>query len=431
VVRGGFRVSYDETYNNVTVNQSINAPWNFTTTQRAGTTQPSAGYRWALAFDQNVPLVVRTTQAPGAPAIGILTFNGLDNHAPTAYAYNWNFGIQREILGRGSIDVAYLGSAGHKFGSYVNPNEPRVIIRDPGFRGNQAPNEQIFPQPQWASARIALFQGNSIYNGLVLTGKIRTARQLNLGASYTWSHGIDNGSSYAGTTGDVSQPASRLSMNLERGNSTSDQRHRFITYYVWEIPVGRGRHFLKDIPGPLDLVLGGWQISGITNVFSGQPFTVYANTSVDFSGFNTLLDRPDIVGSGPLPVDRHNPDKFFDPAYFGKTGTGFCPGYSSASGVRVTSGCAPSGRVGNSPRNGYYGPGLINFDTTISKRFPVRERLALTYRADFFNVFNHTNFALVRNNAVMSSGSFGQMSATSPYNFGGPRVIQMTLRLDF
>src|SRR5437868_3205258 len=57
VVRGGFRVSYDETYNNVTVNQTINAPWNFTTTQRAGTTQPAAGYGWNLAFDQNIPLI--------------------------------------------------------------------------------------------------------------------------------------------------------------------------------------------------------------------------------------------------------------------------------------------------------------------------------------------------------------------------------------
>ena len=431
VLRGGFRVSYDETYNNVTVNQTINPPWNLTTTQRVGVTQPAAGYGWNLAFDQNIPLVVRTTQAPGAPAVGLLGFNGLDNRAPTAYAYNWNFGLERELSRTASIDVSYLGSAGHKFGSYVNPNQPAVIIRDPGFRGAQAPNEQIFPFPQFGSVRSAAFQTNSIWNGLVITGKLR-ARDLNLGGSYTWSHGLDNGSSFAGTTLDTSQPDNRYQTNLERGNSTNDQRHRFVAYYVFELPFGKGKHFLPNAHGILQQVAGGWQISGITNLFTGQPFTVYANTSVDFSGFNSLLDRPDIVGSGPLVINRGNPDNFFDPAYFGKVaGNPLCPGYSAASGVRVSAGCAPAGRVGTSPRNGYYGPGLINFDTTFSKRFPITERFGLTYRAEFFNIANHPNFSLVRNNVTMSSGQFGQMSASSPYIYGAARVIQMTLRLDF
>ena len=86
---------------------------------------------------------------------------------------------------------------------------------------------------------------------------------------------------------------------------------------------------------------------------------------------------------------------------------------------------------GNSPRNGFYGPGLLNFDTTISKRFPIGEHVGLSYRAEFFNIANHPNFSLVANNVNMSSGSFGQMSASSPYIFGAARVIQMTLRLEF
>jgi hypothetical protein len=222
-------------------------------------------------------------------------------------------------------------------------------------------------------------------------------------------------------------------MDLEYGNSTSDQRHRFLTYYVFNLPVGSGRPLLGGASGWLNQIVGGWQVSGITNIFSGQPFTVYANTNLDFSGFNTLLDRPDIVGTGPLKINRGDPDNFFDPAYFGKVaGNPVCPGYKDNSAApRVNTGCAPAGRVGTAPRNGYYGPGMINFDMTVSKRFPIRERLALTYRADFFNVANHTNFSLVRNNVTMSSGQFGQMSATALNNIGGPRVIQMTLRLDF
>ncbi len=431
VVRGGFRISYDETYNNVTVNQTINPPWNLTTTQRAGTTQPAAGYGWNVAFDQNVPLVVRTTQGPGAPAVGLLTFNGLDNHAPTAYAYNWNFGVQRQVTDSIYLDVSYLASAGHKLGNYLNPNQPSVIIRDPSFRGAQAPNEQIFPFPQFGSVRSAAFQSNSIWNGLVVSGKIRKG-SLFLGGSYTWSHGIDNASSFAGSTGDTSQPDNRYRTDLERSNSASDQRHRFVAYWVYTLPFGKGQRYLSGAHGVVQQVLGGWQLSGIGNMATGQPFTVYANTGIDFSGFNTFLDRPDIVGTGPLAIHESNPDAFFDPAYFGKVaGNPLCPGYSAASGVRVNSGCAPAGRVGTSPRNAYYGPGLINFDASLQKSFPITERLALRYRAEFFNLDNHTNFSLVAGNFAMSSGTFGQMSATSAFIYGAPRVIQMTLRLDF
>ncbi|MBV9082787.1 MAG: TonB-dependent receptor, partial [Acidobacteriaceae bacterium] len=355
VLRGGFRISYDETYNNVTVNQTINPPWNFTTTQTAGVTQPAAGYRWSSAFDQNVPLVVRTTQAPGAPAVGLLAFNGLNNHAPTAYAENWNLGVQRQFGQNAFLDVSYLGSAGHKLGGYVNPNQPAVIIGNSGFRGAQAPNQQIFPSPLWGTVRSASFDGNSIYDALVVSGKWMHGVS-NVGGSYTWSHGLDNVSSYAGTTGDTSQPDNRFQTSLERSNSSNDQRHRFVAYYTYLLPLGRGRRFLANAHGITQQALGGWELSGITNIFTGQPFTVYANKQVDFSGFNTFLDRPDIAGSGPLIINRANPDNFFDPAFFGKVaGNPLCPGYSAASNVRVNSGCAPAGRVGSSPRNGYYG----------------------------------------------------------------------------
>ena len=426
VVRGGFRVSFDETYNNVTVNQSINPPWNLATTQTAGTTQPAAGYRWASAFDQNIPLVVRTTQAPGAPAIGIVQLNGFDNTPPTAYLYSWNFGVQRQIGNRASIDISYLGTAGHKFGDYVNPNEPRVVIHDPGFRGSQAPNEQFYPLPHFAGngSRIAQFQGNSIYGGLVASGRARITSLLDLGGSYTWSHALDNGSSYAGSSFDVSQPDSRFRINQERANSASDERHRLVVYHVLQLPFGRGKMYLNHANRLVDSVLGGWQLSGITTANTGQPFTVYANRSIDFSGFNTLVDRPDIVGPGPLQTNTQNPDAFFDPAYFGKVGTGFCPGYSAASGVRVTGGCAPAGQVGSSPRNGFNSPGQIVFDMTASKRFQALERMFVTVRLDAFNTFNHTNFTGVQ--ATMSSGQFGQLTSAA-----AARVLQLTARIDF
>src|SRR6185295_19417325 len=110
----------------------------------------------------------------------------------------------------------------------------------------------------------------------------------------------------------------------------------------------------------------------------------FSNQTRDFSGFNQLNDRPDLVGTGPLALRRGDPDNFFDPAYFGKTGTGSCAGYVAASANTMPNGCAPPGRPGTSPRNGFYGPGVVNLDASLARRFAVTDRTALRARADFF-----------------------------------------------
>jgi len=432
VIRGGFRLSYDDIFNNIPVNQSLNAPFVLTTTQRAGLTQPGVGYPWNLAFNQNVPLVARTTQAPGAPAVGLVSWNGIDPNAKTSYAYNWNFGIQREITKTTSVDVSYIGSEGHRLGIYVDNNEPNVIVQNQGFRGSQAPNQQVFPFPQWAGTAVASNLGNSTFNGLVVSGKMRLNDLLTMNSSYTWSHGIDNSSSFFGSTNDFSSPDDSRNLTGERGNSGNDQRHRFINAFVLDLPVGKGRRFLGNAHGVVDQLLGGWSLSSISNIATGNPFTVYANTAIDFSGFNSFADRPDIQGTGPLVINRGNPDNFFDPAYFGKTDpNALCPGSTTN---KYSNGCAPTGRLGTSPRNAYYGPGLISLDMTAAKTFTIRERLKLEYRADFFNALNHTNFALVARDRSVNNGAFGTLSSSSTFNggdTGGPRVIQMTLRLQF
>lgn len=437
VIRGGFRVGFDEVFNNIPVNQSLNAPFILTTTQRAGTTQPSIGYGWALAFDQNIPLVARTTQKPGSPAVGLVSFNGYDPNAPTSYAYNWNFGFQREVTRSFSMDVSYIGSAGHKLGVFIDANQPNVVINNPAYKGTQSPNSQFFPFPQWSttSDSYATFQGNSIFHGLVISAKIRTKYGLQMNSSYTWSHGLDNSSAFFGSTLDPGYPDTRYNLSAERSNSANDQRHRFVNFFTYDIPVGKGRKFMGNAPAAVNQVLGGWSISGITNLTTGQPFTVLASTSVDFSGFNQFVDRPDIQGTGPLQLNRGNPDNFFSPAYFGKVaGNPICPGYAADSGVRVNSGCAPAGRVGTSPRNGYYGPGLMDYDMSLFKRFPFwGESRFVEFRSDFFNLLNHTNFALTNGNRLMSNGTFGQLSQTVKFagNTGGPRVIQLTLKVQF
>jgi hypothetical protein len=168
-------------------------------------------------------------------------------------------------------------------------------------------------------------------------------------------------------------------------------------------------------------VFGGWQISGITTLQTGSPFTVY-NSSLDYSGFNQFNDRPDVIGAGPIHQDNRNVDGFaFDTSYFSKT--------------------PPTGRVGTSGRNQFYGPGLQNWNFSATKRFRVTETSLLEFRTEFYNLFNHTNFANPTGN--QSSGNFGKITATvgsatatavgttGGVVGGGPRQIQGSLRFTF
>jgi hypothetical protein len=169
-------------------------------------------------------------------------------------------------------------------------------------------------------------------------------------------------------------------------------------------------------------VFGGWTVSGITTIQSGTPFTVF-NSAQDFSGFNTFNDRPDVIGAGSLIQDNRSPDTAFDTKYF--------------------SAAPPTGRVGTSGRNQYYGPGLANYNFSTGKNFPLigENRMVLRFQADFFNLFNHTNFSNPVSN--QSSSSFGKITSTVGSGTatavgttaglvgGGPRVIQLAMRLTF
>jgi hypothetical protein len=235
-----------------------------------------------------------------------------------------------------------------------------------------------------------------------------------MNTSYTWSHSIDDTSSFLGTTFDSASPASsNVPLGTQRASSAFDQRHRFINTFVYQLPFGKGGRFFNGASGLVNQVVSGWSISGITNLVSGQPFTIITNPNVDYSGFNQLADRPNYTCSGRLQLNEGNANGFFN------------------------TGClspAFAGAIGSSPRNGYYGPGLIDFDATVAKRFAITERIGFEFRSDFFNILNHINFALTTADRTWSSGQFGQLSATAGLNGGnngGPRVIQLTARVTF
>ena len=416
VIRAGFRVGYDDIFNNIPANMGLNAPFNLSTSQ---TTVTQGGkFPWAIGFNQNVPLV--KFDASGKPLIGLVGFSAIDPNLRSAYIYQYNFGIQRRLGSALSMEIDYQGSIGHKLGLFVDQNQPSVIVNDPTKLGNAAPNRQIYPYPTFGAVGTGKDIGNSNYNGAVGTLKYTSRRGYFLQASYTVSKSMDYNSAFFGSTGEIGGVADGNHINLEHGPSSFDTRQRFVTVYNIDVPIGPGHRLFGWHNGINRQVFGGWQISGITSVQTGQPFTVY-KTDNDYSGFNQSADRPDVVKSGKLTQDNRNPDNAFDTTYFSAN--------------------PPTGRVGTSGRNQYYGPGLVNFDFTALKSFPViRERVKLTFRADFFNLFNHTNFS----NPVHSesSASFGKITqtvgsatatsvGTTAGPFGGARQIQFALRLTF
>src|SRR5437016_8562926 len=308
VIRGGFRVGYDENYNVLFTNLASNTPIALATRQMAVT--------WAIGFNQDVPLISNSGQ------LGVLSYWAVDPDLRSAYLYQFNFGIQRKLGRNVSVEADYQGSAGHKLTVLIDQNEPAVIVRDPTRRGPVAPNEQIFPYNHFAGVDIVKSIGNSNYNGLVATAKYQGRRGIFFQGSYTLGKSIDDHSDPV-TSGENNLPADSHNLRLERGPSSFDIRHRAVFVYVMELPVGPGHRFFGWNRGWNREVLGGWQISGITTMQTGQPFAVTTGPP-DYSGFNsqggasggTNPDRPDVTRAGPLPENNRNPDAAFDKNYF-------------------------------------------------------------------------------------------------------------------
>jgi hypothetical protein len=424
VIRAGFRIGYDDIFNNIPANMGLNPPYNLTTSQAAGVTQPGK-FSWAIGYNQNVPLV--KFNSSGQPLVGLLAFNAEDPNIRSAYLYQYNFGIQRKLANNLALEIDYQGSAGHKLGLFLDQNQPAVTVSNPALRGNQAPNIQTFPYPLFAAVTTGKDIGNSIYNGMVATAKYQSARGYFLQASYVVSKSIDDVSAFFGSTGERGSVADANHLNLERGPSSFDTRQHASILYSMDLPAGPGHRVFGWNNGFGRQAFGGWSVSGLVTAQTGQPFTVY-DISQDYSGFNQFNDRPDVIGAGPLPQNNGNPD-----GAFGTPGAGRGLGYFSAT--------PPTGRIGTSGRNPYYGPGLFNWDLAASKKFPIwRERTALEFRADFFNLFNHTNFA----NPVHdeSNANFGKITqtlgsavatsvGTTAGAYGAARQIQFSMRLTF
>jgi hypothetical protein len=375
-VRSGAGIFYALESGHNTLNSATNAPpFYMSANLTSSATTPE------LFVFQLFPRADETTT-------GVTVNNDLNKR--TGYLYNYNFNIQHQIRPGLLVETGYVGNTGHKQYGSILLNQPR-LPRNPA---SPEPFTQRMPYPDLAVgfSQRANYQWTN-YNAGFVRVEQRPASGLLFSAAYTFSKLMDNGA--AGQNMYDRRP--------ERGLASNDVPHNFIFNYVWELPVGRGKWFgIQN--RVVDAVIGGWQLSGITNFRSGMPMTI--GTSGDLARVGTGSQRADATGVRPRRLDpRTNELRGFD---------------TTAYGVPAI------GTFGNLARNTQPGFGLNNWDVGINKNFEIRylgEASRLQVRAEWFNFFNHTQFRGIGTTVNVPS-SFGIVNSAHD-----PRILQVAAKL--
>ncbi|MBV9085695.1 MAG: TonB-dependent receptor, partial [Acidobacteriaceae bacterium] len=349
------------------------------------------------ATDQIHPVV---TLASGFPPnalspqnlnLAATTLDGFELAFKPTLVYKWSFGLEQQL----SSFVAgadYVATKGTHMPFFYNLNQPL-----PGGTSVAARR----PLRGLSDINFDSVVGDSTYEALQLHVDRRFAHGLLFQLSYTYSKTEDDGGEQL--DGDT-QYRNAQNLKAEHSLAAFDERNRFVTDVLYQIPVGKGKAL--NIQNPLlDVVIGGWQANGILTIRSGQPFTPELN----FNTANTTAgdNRPNRIGNGDLPSGQRTIQRWFDTSAFI---------------------AAASYNFGNAGRNILIGPGATNVDFSLFKSFAVPflgEAGTVQFRSEFFNTLNHPQFALP--NATVNIPQGGTITSTaSPM-----RQIQFGLKLIF
>ncbi len=358
-----------------------------------------------------------------------LTNLTLTPNLPLPYSQDWDLNIQRSFGSDLLLEVGYVGTKGTKLPRFIEGNP---AIYQPGFDSNGNPlstpgnadQRRLYsgctladPPSSCNYSSTGLIAGiaNSSYNALETSLKKRFSHGLSFLASYTFSKSIDDASSF-NMTGSASKPVAGendlaqnpFNLAAERGRSLFDARNRLVLSYQWSLPLWRQPH------GWYQQALGNWQVNGIVTLMSGTPFTVFDSNDVSLQG-----GAPEITGfsaNRPNLVSGQNPNN----------GPRNANAWLNANAFqRLTQDPnSPVQQFGTAGRNIAVGPGYANWDFSAFKNIKVAESKEFQFRAEFFNLLNHTNFRLP--DSDISSPTFNHILAAQP-----PRLIQLALKFLF
>ena len=350
----------------------------------------------SIRNDVTNPNIFWSDLFPAAQPAGFASVSSFSEDLPTGYLQQWSFNIQRELVRNLAFEIGYMGNKGTQLDQRRHINQA-IPDTDPS---KPTPIRNRVPYPAFASS-MGFFDrtGYSDYHSLIT----RLERQFDNGmsflAAYTFSKMIDN-SSYAGNIGSQPNfPQNSNNLDGEKGLSFFDVPHRFVVSWLYNLPFGKGRTYLQS--GPLSHIFGGWQVNGIFQAQSGNPWPVVI--SGDRANVGAGNQRADVVG-----------DPF--PAGFERGGTQRMALNRDAFAIPVR------GTFGNSGRNIIRDAALNNWDVGIFKNFTVAEKFRFQFRTEFFNAFNHTQFQRFVNNR--SSPAFGVWNSAR-----AARTLQFGLKL--
>jgi Carboxypeptidase regulatory-like domain/TonB dependent receptor len=308
--------------------------------------------------------------------------------------YQWNIAVEQSLGSSQSLSVTYIGALGRDLLRVTNLFNPNANFQFVSVTGNTATSD---------------------YNALQIKFQRRLSHGLQALASYTFSHSIDIASTDA-VASYPNTPTSIANPNIDRGNSDFDIRHSFTAGVTYDLPSPEFNQFARA-------AFGGWSVDIFVLARSAPPVDVVG--ALYFAAGTAFMPRPNFVPGVPL--------EFFGSQY---------PGGKIFNKAAFT--VPPQGQQGDFGRNVLRGFGATQVDLAVQRQFHITERLGLRFRGEFFNIFNHPNFGSPIN--TLSSPLFGhstQMLASflgsggangglNPlYQIGGPRSIQLAIKLQF
>jgi Carboxypeptidase regulatory-like domain/TonB dependent receptor-like, beta-barrel len=396
VVRGGYGIGYDRMYNNIFENIRFNPPYfcfcDFGTYVNG---VPGGGIETPGIYTVPFTSTGAFVDPNVLPSLPLSSPRHMDQNLVTPYYEQATLGLQWEFKQGWVMEANYIGTFGKKLIGIVNINtfDGRTV-------GNGYSSKRPNPNISNDNFRTNAFASN--YSGLQVSLRKRFSGGLQFNASYTYSKAIDTLSdTFSGKQG--TNPTDNMNINEDRGPADFDLRHRFVGTIVYDLPFAKNNRWI-----------GGWAVSGIVSLQSGTPFSVY-DSNYDTNHDGLYEDRVSYTGSGAMSnavLGKGSPaDGYLNAADFADT---VCP-----ASVNMGLWCD-----GGSGRNALTGPGYKNLDFGVTKRFRITESTSISFLANFFNLFNHTNFTNPDNN--ISDGAFGQSRGTL-----SPRVTQLALRFDF
>ena len=388
-VRGAFGISYFP--DNFGANGgTLERNYPFFTISQFTTPTPFSPF-WSLSRDGliapiDVPYTPGGTLVP-PPGFGVFF---VASNFKQDEAQVWNFSVQRQLPGNMALTVAYVGTHGLHLYRDLQLNQS---LPGPGPINPRLPYYSVAPNIPTIDQRNG--DGTSHYNALQIQAEKRYSYGLSFLVAYTWSKTMDNTNNLVYPYNDA------LNYGLSSGFKLVDIPQNLVITYNYDLPFGKGKRLLGNSSGFVSSVVSGWSLNGITTFQAGQPMQLtVANNLLNNNGYSNPVDA--VCSNIPMPKTV---SEWFDTSCFA---------------------APPAYTFGNT---GVYahvrGPGIQNWDFSIAKNTPIRERMQFRLEADFFNLFNNPHFSNPNNS--LGDSNFGTISSDRL----PPRLIQLGAKFSF